>query len=163
MQQALDTTKKYAILAGSLLVGGLIAAALVPRWWARQLGDMVGEKNSTGVLVGLTLGLVCTLVPLLLLWLAVKWRDKETKPWWLVILAVIVALPNLFTLWLVVGAGQSARAGRRVLDVDAPGVRFGTLIGVIIAVLAFGGLLYLVISRARARRSQRTPEPSPPV
>jgi RsiW-degrading membrane proteinase PrsW (M82 family) len=155
LDNALDTAKRIAISIVGLLVFGLIAAALLPRWWSRQLGNMVGERNSTGVLVGLTFGVVCTLVPLLLLWLAFRGRSKEKKPWWLVVVAFVVALPNLFTLWLVVGTGDSATAGRRVLDVDAPGVRFGTLIGVVLAVLAFGGILYLVVSRARARKGER--------
>ncbi len=69
-----------------------------------------------------------------------------------VAVAIFLALPNLFTLGIVLGRGDAAHAGDRTLDVDAPGFRGGTLAGAILAVLFLVGVRYLLESRRRARR-----------
>ena len=73
--------------------------------------------------------------------------------------AVLLAIPNLLTLGIVLGVGNAAHAGDRVLDVEAPAFRGATLAGVLIAVgLAFF-VGYLMISRARARGAVRDVAP----
>jgi hypothetical protein len=65
--------------------------------------------------------------------------------------AVFLALPNLFTLGIVLGRGNAAHAGDRTLDVEAPGFRGGSLAGAILAALCILAVWWLVRSRRRAR------------
>ncbi len=54
------------LLLGLAAVAGLvavylIAATLVPRWWAQRIGDAVGGHLWVGIVLGITISLVCTL------------------------------------------------------------------------------------------------------
>jgi len=69
--------------------------------------------------------------------------------------AVILALPNLMTLGIVLGRGNAAHAGDRILDVEAPAFRGGTFAGALLACLLVGFVLYLLLSRDRARSDER--------
>jgi hypothetical protein len=128
-----------------------ILAAFIPRWWGQRIGDQVDGSMSAGIGLGLFYGFVFTLLPLLLLLLALRrnrsWRTRA----WLAGGAIVLAIPNLMTLGIVAGNGSAAHAGERILDVDGPGFRASTLIGVIIAVAAAIVIRYLVDSRRRAR------------
>lgn len=134
-----------------VLLGGLIASATVPRWWAHRIGDQVDGSITQGTLLGLFYGFVFTLVPIALVVLILRWR----RTWKTVVFALIVgiffALPNLMTLSIVVGRGNAAHAGDRTLDVDAPAFRGGTLAGAILAVGLIAFIAYLLVSRSRAR------------
>jgi uncharacterized protein (DUF2062 family) len=55
----------------------------------------------------------------------------------------------------VVGSGSAAHAGDRVLDVEAPAFRGGSLVGAVVAVLLVFLMVYLVVSRRRADRNTR--------
>jgi glucan phosphoethanolaminetransferase (alkaline phosphatase superfamily) len=138
-----------------VLVGGLIASATVPRWWAQQVGEQVNGSITQGTLLGLFYGFVFTVVPIAIVLLILRWR--RTWRWVLValVLAIVVALPNLMTLGIVLGRGNAAHAGDRILDVEAPAFRGGTLAGALLAcsLLAFVG--YLLVSRGRAHSSAR--------
>ena len=128
-----------------------ILAAFIPRWWGQRIGDQVDGSMSVGIGLGLFYGFVFTLLPLLLLLLALRrdrsWRTRA----WLAAGAIVLAIPNLMTLGIVAGNGSAAHAGERILDVDGPGFRASTLIGVIVAVAAAIGIRYLIDSRRRAR------------
>lgn len=147
-----------------VLVAGLIASATVPRWWAQRIGEQVNGSITQGTLLGLFYGFVFTLVPIAILLLVLRWR--RTWRWLLfaLVLAIVVALPNLMTLGIVLGRGNAAHAGDRILDVEAPAFRGGTLAGALLAcgLIAFVG--YLLVSRGRARAeldaaSERPGEP----
>ena len=133
-------------------VGAWIGAAFIPRWWSHRIGDQVNGSIPAGITLGLVYGFLFTVLPLLVL----AWGLRKRRSWktWLIIVAaaVFLALPNLFTLGIVVGTGDAAHAGDRTLDVDAPGFRGGTLAGAILAALALVGVWYLLGSRRRARR-----------
>jgi hypothetical protein len=135
-----------------LVLGGWIGAAFIPRWWSHRIGDQVSGSIPAGITLGLVYGFLFTVLPLLVL----AWAARKRRSWktWLVLLAtaVVLALPNLFTLGIVVGRGNAAHAGERTLDVDAPGFRGGTLAGAIVAALFLVGVGYLLRSRRRARR-----------
>ena len=115
------------VIAGVVLFGLLIlawvGAAFVPRWWAHRVGDQANESFSGGISLGLFYGFVFTLLPLLLIVWGI--RKRRSAKAWLFILAgaLLLALPNLFTLGITVGRGNAAHAGDRTLDVDAPGFR----------------------------------------
>lgn len=124
----------------------------MPRWWSHRIGDQVDGSIPAGITLGLVYGFLFTVLPLLVLF----WAARRRRSWkaWLVFaaIAVFLALPNLFTLGIVVGRGDAAHAGDRTLDVDAPGFRGGALAGAILAVLFIAGAKYLLAPRRRARR-----------
>jgi glucan phosphoethanolaminetransferase (alkaline phosphatase superfamily) len=144
-----------AVLVVLLLIGGLIASATVPRWWAQRVGDQVNGSITQGVLVGLFYGFVFTLLPLLILALVLRWR----RTWkWLaagLLLALVAAAPNLMTLGIVLGTGNAAHAGDRTLDVEAPAFRGATLAGALLAVALVLFVVYLVVTRRRERARGR--------
>jgi hypothetical protein len=145
------------ILIGvALLVGAVIAyligAAVIPRWWAQRIGDFVDGRISVGATLGVFVGIVFTILPLLVLWAAFRWRGGWRRVLVFLAIALLVAVPNLMTLGIVAGDGSAAHARERILDVDGPGFRGGTLVGVILGVLTFGLFAYLVASRGASRR-----------
>ena len=141
-----------SIVVAVLIVGGWIGAAFVPRWWSQRVADQVEGSIWSGSSLGVFYGFVFTFLPLLVIAWAVRKR-RSWKAWFaLATLAIVLALPNLFTLGIVLGSGNAAHAGERTLDVEAPGFRSATAVGAILAVLAFGVLWWLLRSRRSARR-----------
>ena len=140
-----------AIVVAVVLVGGWIGAAFIPRWWSQRIADQVNGSIWSGSTLGLFYGFVFTLLPLLVL----LWAVRRRRSWkaWLVFgtAAIVLALPNLFTLGIVVGRGNAAHAGERTLDVEAPGFRAGTGVGAVLAALFLLGAWWLFSSRRRAR------------
>lgn len=130
-------------------------SAFIPRWWAQRIADMSGHGSFTkGIGSGLTLGVLCTGIPLLLAMWAFLMRGRRGGKFFagvLTLLAVIVAVPNLMTLTIVLGTSNSAHAGERVLDVEAPGFRGATAIGAIIALLVVLVVAYFVVRNWRRR------------
>ena len=141
-----------AIVVAVVLVGGWIGAAFVPRWWSQRVADQVEGSILSGSSLGVFYGFVFTFLPLLV----IAWAIRKRRSWkaWLAFaaLAIVLALPNLFTLGIVLGSGNAAHAGERTLDVEAPGFRSGTAVGAILAVLVFGVLWWLLRSRRSAHR-----------
>ncbi len=130
-------------------------SAFIPRWWAQRIADMSGHGSfSKGIGSGLTLGVLCTGIPLLLAMAAfLLWRRRGGKFFAgvLTLLAVIIAVPNLMTLTIVFGTSNSAHAGERVLDVEAPGFRGATAIGAVIALLIVLVVVFFVMRKWRRR------------
>ena len=151
--------RRRAMWAGTALVvvllGGLIASATVPRWWAQRIGDQVDGSITQGTLLGLFYGFVFTLLPIALILLILRWRRTWRWVLFALVLAILFALPNLMTLGIVLGRGNAAHAGDRILDVEAPAFRGGTLAGAILAGVLVGFVVYLVVSRGRAHSSAR--------
>jgi hypothetical protein len=143
-----------------VLVGGLIASATVPRWWAQRIGDQVNGSITQGTLLGLFYGFVFTLVPIAIILLVVRFRRTWRWVLFALVLAILVALPNLMTLGIVLGRGNAAHAGDRILDVEAPAFRGGTLAGAMLACGLIAFVAYLIVSRSRAR-AMTTPAGEP--
>jgi hypothetical protein len=141
-----------AIAVAVVIVGGWIGAAFIPRWWSQRIGDQVNGSIPAGITLGLVYGFLFTVLPLLVM----AWAVRKRRTWktWLVFFAaaVFLALPNLFTLGIVLGRGNAAHAGDRTLDVEAPGFRGGSLAGAILAALCILAVWWLVRSRRHARR-----------
>ena len=104
---------------------GLGAAALVllaivyfvvrlflPVWWATRIGNQTQGSITSGILLGLIYGFVFTFVPLLIAWQArykkVSWPWKSV----IVLVAVLVAIPNLLTLSIYANSSSSATKAR---------------------------------------------------
>src|SRR5688500_15947151 len=150
---------RRAMWAGAVLVlvllAGLIASATVPRWWAQRVGDQVNGSITQGTLLGLFYGFVFTLLPIAVLVLILRWRTTWRWVAFAVALAAILSRPILMALGIVLGRGNAAHAGDRILDVEAPAFRGGTLAGAILAGLLVGFVMYLLVSRGRAWSSER--------
>ena len=140
------------IVVVSVLGGGLIASATIPRWWAQRIGDQVDGSIVTGTLLGLFYGFVFTALPLLALVAVARWRRTPRAIVVAVGFALILAIPNLMTLGIVLGTGNAAHAGERILDVEAPAFRGAALVGALIALAMAGFVAYLIVSRERARK-----------
>jgi hypothetical protein len=155
-----------------LVIGYFIAKAFLPRWWAQRIGSQVGGSFAGGIWWGLFYGVIFTLLPLVIAWQAIRRKWPVPVRIAVVVLALLVAAPNLMTLGIVLGTGSASHAAQRILDVDGPAFRGATLVGVIFAVLFAGFLLFLVESRRRRtiqlrklqgdRRSQRPEAPPKP-
>ena len=138
------------VFAGLVIVLVVAASAFVPRWWAHRVGDFSSESFTRGILAGLVLGFVFTLLPLLLAWVGIRrirsWRGKLL----VVLAAALLAAPNLLTLSVVLGSGNAAHAGDRTLDVEAPGFRGASLAGALVAAALVAAPIYLLWKRRRA-------------
>jgi len=139
------------VLIGLALLVGLyfVAAAFLPRWWAQRVGDQVHGSFSAGILWGLFSGIVFSFFPLLLAWQI----RRRPLPWQvrtgMVVVALLLAIPNLLTLSIVVGVSRAASAGERILDVDAPAFRGATLAGAIVgtALMVAAALVGILLKR----------------
>jgi len=145
--------------AGGLFVvvvlATLIASATVPRWWAQRVGDQVDGSITQGTTLGLVYGFVFTFLPIMALILLLRWRTTWKTGVAALLLGLLLALPNLMTLSIVLGQGNAAHAGDRILDVEAPAFRGGSLAGALVAVLLSAFIAYLMWSRDRARSKER--------
>ncbi len=150
--------KRHLTLVGLGLVlvlfGYLFAVAFLPRWWAQRIADQVDGRFGAGIGWGLFYGIVFTFIPLLIARQAIRadtWRIRGI----VLAAAVVVAAPNLLTLGVVLGNGNAAHAGERIMDVEAPAFRAATLFGAIgAAIVALGAFLLLAAGR-RDRRQLR--------
>ncbi|MBA3434247.1 MAG: permease [Actinobacteria bacterium] len=141
------------IIVVAVLLGGLIASATIPRWWAQRIGDQVDGSIVAGTFIGLFYGFVFTALPLLVLAAVVRWRRTWRAIAMGIAFALLLAVPNLMTLGIVVGRGNAAHAGERILDVEAPAFRGASLVGALIALGMAAFVTYLLVSRGRARRA----------
>lgn len=121
-----------------LVIAYFLLAAFVPRWWALRIAGLAEGGFTRGILWGLVFGILCTAIPLILfgwIWQVRSWKYRRGLQILLGVIAVLVAVPNLMTLSVVLGGGNAAHAGERILDVDAPGFRGASLVGAILGVL----------------------------
>lgn len=143
-----------AALGVAVLVAWALGAFL-PRWWSQRVGRQVDGSIATGIVLGLVYGFIFVALPIILL----RWAFRRRRHWkvWAVCIvgALLLALPNLMTLSIVLGSGNSAHAGERTLDVRAPAFRNSSLIGAIVAVIAWGILEYMLFTRWLGRRRER--------
>ena len=153
--------KVWGGITVAFLLALLIGMAFIPRWWAHRVGDQANESFAGGIMLGLFYGFVFTLLPLLLIVWGIR-RRRSGRMWlWILAGAAILALPNIFTLGVVLGPGGAAHAGERTFDVKAPGFRNATLAGALLAVVVIGFVWYLLSSRRRARNELRARERQP--
>ena len=146
----------FGLIGIVLLVAGyFFSVSFFPRWWAQRVGSQVNKSFAAGVLWGLFYGVIFTAIPLLVARQAIRKRWRWQTRIGIVAAALVLALPNLLTLGIVIGTGNAAHAGERILDVDAPAFRWATLFGVIGGVVVAGTIQYLVTSRRRRGRELR--------
>lgn len=134
----------------------LFLSAFLPRWWAQLIGNAVDGSFAAGAWWGLVTGAVFTLAPLLLVWQSVLPRRRWQVRLGFVVLAALLAAPNLMTLGVVLGTSSAAHAGERILDVDGPAFRGGTAWGAVIGALV--ALVVITMSVLYRRRGERLRE-----
>ena len=157
----LHRLKVWGGITVAVLLALLIGAAFIPRWWAQRVGDQANESFTGGIMLGLFYGFVFTILPVLLIVWGIR-RRRSGRMWlWILVGAMLLALPNLLTLGITLGPGSGAHAGDRTLDVEAPGFRGATLAGTLLAVAAIVFIWYLLSSRRRAKAALRTHERPP--
>ncbi len=143
-------------VTGLVILAGFLASVTVPRWWAHRIGAQVDGSITQGTLVGLFYGFFFTLLPLLAFVAIVRWRHTVKTVAIALVVAVVLALPNLMTLGIVLGRSNASHAGERTLDVDAPAFRWASLAGALLAAFLGAFVLQLLITRKRARERART-------
>jgi len=129
----------------------LAGAAFLPRWWSHRIARQADGSFTNGIGLGLFYGFTFTLLALVVLLVGLRWIKGWKGRLILLGVAVLLALPNLFTLGIVLGPGGGAHAGERTLDVDAPGFRTSSLIGAIVAMLVILAIGLLLRSRRSAK------------
>lgn len=135
-----------------VVVGVVVGASALPRWWSHRVGDQVDGDLTTGFFVGFVYGFFATVLPLLVVALVVRFFRRHRVAWGIgLAVALLLASPNLLTLGIAVGSGNAAHAAERTLDVEAPWFRGGMLTGVLVGLASVALLLYVVVSRRRAR------------
>ena len=136
----------------ALVIAYLVGGAVLPRWWAQRVSDVVDGRLIFGNMLGFATGFIFTLLPMFVL--ALGWRFKKSwkRALGFLIAAFVAAAPNLMTLGIVIGNGSAAHAGERILDVDGPGFRGGSLVGAVVGALSGLALLWLIGSRRRNKR-----------
>ncbi|TSD57664.1 hypothetical protein [Aeromicrobium piscarium] len=133
-----------------VLAAYALAAAFFPRWWGERIGALVGGSTPTGVLWGLLIGAVFAALPVFVLAFVLRPRWKVRAA--LVLLAVLLAVPNLLTLSVVLGGNDAASDGRDIWSREAPGFVTGTWIGAAAGALA---AVLLILARWSAVRRRR--------
>jgi hypothetical protein len=141
-------------LAVLALLASVLAVTFVPREWAHYLGDRIDGRMSVGTLYGLGLGFFCTLIPLVVARQALR-GFKLGLRLFILLVAAVLALPNLLTLGIVFGSGGGAHAAERTLDVNGPGFRVGTASGAAVAGLVFLMLTWWGLLRWNDKRKIR--------
>lgn len=160
--QAADASTGESRLKRRLILGGLglvvaiaswyVGAAVMPRWWAQRIGDAVDGRITVGAFLGIAAGVIFTVLALFVLWLGFRFRSSWRRAFVTLVVAALAASPNLLTLGIVIGDGSAAHAGERILDVDGPGFRGGTLVGTIIGVIVAATFAWVAASRRRNKR-----------
>lgn len=130
-------------------------ANVLPVWWANLIGNQVDKNLASGVLLGLFYGSVFTFFPLLLIW-QIR-RPRISWPWKgvLVVVAVLLAVPNLITLGIHLGTNAAAHNAQRILGTEATWFGTWTAYGAILGGLAFLALIWGVAVYKRKDRQIR--------
>ncbi|MFT7598543.1 MAG: hypothetical protein ACI8TP_001466 [Acidimicrobiales bacterium] len=135
-----------------LVLAYWIGGAVIPRWWAQRLGNVIDGGLLAGTVLGLAIGAIFTFLPIAALRIGWRLRGGWKRTLWFLLGATVLAGPNLATLGIVLGNGNAAHAGERILDVEGPGFRGGSLVGAVLAALVSFGVIALL----RSRRKNKT-------
>lgn len=157
-----DVRRTLIVIAGAgllLVATFFFAVSVLPRWWAQRVGDQVDGSLTTGLILGVMYGFLCTIFPIAVLGFVARFKRRSWIAWLVGSgLAVVLASPVLVTLGIVLGTGDAAHAGDRTLDVEAPWFRGGMLIGVLSAFAVSVWVWWEARSGSRARARAREAE-----
>jgi hypothetical protein len=156
-QRDINWTRRLVFIGvgvAAVVLAYLIGGQVIPREWADFIGRRVDRSFWAAVYLGLFNGIVFTFIPLLVLYIG--FRKRRSWGAWLafLIVALIVALPNLLTLGIVMGNGNPAHDAQRVFSTDAQYYRGWNLAGAIIGALLFMFAAWIMIRRHRLRERE---------
>lgn len=134
-------------VALALVVLVVLGVAVLPPWWASLIGGWVDGVQSRGIVLGLVLGIVFTLLPIGLVLLALRSGLSSRARIALIVGALLLLLPSVLTIAIWAGSSDA----RSVLVIEAPGFRGATVIGIALVVVA---LVVVLVVRARSRRTR---------
>lgn len=148
-----------------LVLLGVLGSIVLPGWWAGVVTGLVQGVSSAGILVGLVCGVLFTVIPASVIWLAVRstwtWRTRLI----VAASAAVVALPNVLTLVIDVGTTSSALDARMDMVIGSPSFTGATLVGVIVGLAGLIGVVlgwrWLRRSRAELRKARGESEKKP--
>src|SRR5699024_8563093 len=153
--------RKATIILG--IVAVLIALAIVgsivlPRWWAQIVVGWVQGVSSTGILAGLGCGFLFTLLPAIGIWVAWRARWRWQVRAGVAAGSAVVALPNVLTLVIDLGATASTESARLDMVIGSPAFTGSSLAGAIVAVVGLVGsvLGWRWIRKLRTERNAAT-------
>jgi hypothetical protein len=129
----------------------VLGVAVLPGWWATQVGSWVQGVPGRGVPLGLGIGAVFTLLPLGVGLLAFRSGLTSKVRIALIVIALLLLLPNVLTIAIALGSSDA----RSVLAIAAPGFRGATVVGVALVVLVLAAVLVI---RRRSRHTRHTIE-----
>ena len=144
-----------AFVAAGAFLGWIIAITAGFRLWASWLGNRIDGSMLEGTLWGLSLGFFFSVIPLIVARQALRRRLSFGARLVILAIGLALALPNIATLAIHFGSGDSAHAGQRIFDVDAPGVVVGSYIGIAIGVAVFLLLTVWGLMRWNDKRKTR--------
>lgn len=140
------------VAVAALAIAYLVGAAVIPRWWAQRVGNMIDGRIAFGNFLGFASGFLFTLLPMFVIMAGWRFRKTWKRAAVFLVFAIIAAMPNLLTLGIVLGNGNAASQGRSILDNDGPGFRGGSLVGAIVGLLISLVIWWLLGSRRRNKR-----------
>jgi hypothetical protein len=136
-----------------LIAGYFFATSFLPRWWSHRVGSQAHGTFRWGVFWGLFYGVLCTVIAIVVarqsIYRQLSWKARLA----IVVVALLIASPNLMTLGIAWGSGNGAHAGQRTLDDQAPGFRGATLTGFVIG-LAIAALLEVALHVRRSHANE---------
>src|SRR5699024_9052757 len=141
-----------------LIALAIIGSIVLPRWWARIVVGWVQGISSTGILAGLACGVVFTLLPAIGIWVAWRARWRWQVRAGVAAGSAVVALPNVLTLVIDIGATTSTESARLDMVIGSPAFTGSSLVG---AILALAVLVAAVLGRRwiHRLRSERNAAP----
>ena len=131
----------------------LVVRLFLPVWWATNIGNQTQGSLTSGIILGLVYGFVFTFVPLLVVWQA---RYKKVSwPWKavIVVVAVLLAIPNLLTLSIYANSSSAAAKARSMIDISATYFPTWSIGGAVAALVLFVGIAaFWHLWRARGKK-----------
>jgi len=132
----------------ALVVLVVLGVAVLPGWWATQVGGWVQGVFGRGVPIGLGVGAVFTLLPLGVGLLAFRSGLTSKVRIALIAIALLLLLPNVLTIAIALGRSDA----RSVLAISAPGFRGATVAGIALVLLV---LVAVLVIRRRSRHTRQ--------
>lgn len=149
----LNRTILVAAAVVVLAVVYLIASVTVPVMWAHTIGNQVQGNLGTGIMLGIVYGFAFSFLPIVVGWQA---HYKGMKKWLrisILVLAVVLAVPNLLTLAVLNGTQEAAHNAQRILSVEASWFGgWSVWFMVVGAVVAIGSIVAVPVWRRRSKR-----------
>lgn len=137
----------------------LIVRLFLPVWWATNIGNQTQGSITSGIILGLVYGFVFTFVPLLVVWQA---RYKRVSwPWKTVIVmvAILLAIPNLLTLSIYANSSSAAAKARSMIDISAtwfPSWSIGGAVAALVLFLGIAAFWHLWHSRGKKMKAMKS-------